>query len=166
MEVKLMCACSKNVNIPTPPHPNPTCSVTSNMEVKLMCACSKNVNIPTPPHPNPTCSVTSNMALWHGRRNWHTRKASYRPWHLKHAYLVQMLFVIKRRRWNQANTLRVEGLVFWKVCMNISMLYAYAHIHTYSSLFVHVCHCCIHLSICLGLFCCIIFWFFEIRMRH
>ena len=83
MEVKLMCACSKNVNIPTPPHPNHTYSVTSNMEVKLMCACSKNVNIPTPPHPSPTCSVTSNMALWHGCRNWHTRKASYRPWHPK-----------------------------------------------------------------------------------
>ena len=98
MEVKLMNACSKNVNIhiPTPPHPNPTCSITSNMEVKLICACSKNVNILTPPHPNPTCSVTSNMALWHGRRNWHTRKASYRPWHHKHTYDLTCIYKLKK----------------------------------------------------------------------
>ena len=81
---------------PPHPNPNPTCSVTSNMEVKLMCACSKKVSIPTPPHPSPTCSVTSNMALWHGRRNWHTRKASYRPWrHKQETSVFSMCFCVK-----------------------------------------------------------------------
>ena len=52
-ECKNMCACSKNVEHPTPPQPH----LFRNMkhECKNMCACSKNVNIPTPPHDWRTC---------------------------------------------------------------------------------------------------------------
>ena len=76
-----MCASSRNVTIPTPPHPNPSHDLRSTDHVckckeryptptpphpmtcvaPTMCASSKNVIIPTPPHPNPMTCVAPTM---------------------------------------------------------------------------------------------------------
>ena len=51
-----MLASSRNVIIPTPPHPNPMTCV-----ALTMCASARNVIIPTPPHPNPMTCVAPTM---------------------------------------------------------------------------------------------------------
>ena len=43
----------------SPPHPNPTCCVTSNMNARTCVHLLRKWT--SPPHPNPTCCVTSNM---------------------------------------------------------------------------------------------------------
>ena len=80
-----MCASSRNVTIPTPPHPNPSHDLRSTDHVckckeryhphptppqphpiptcvaPTTCASSRNVIIPTPPHPNPMTCVAPTM---------------------------------------------------------------------------------------------------------
>ena len=84
LKASTMCATSRNVNIPTPPHPisavaSTMCATSRNVNIptpphtisavaSTMCATSRNVNIPTPPHPisavaSTMCATSRNVNI-------------------------------------------------------------------------------------------------------